>query len=172
MIVAQEAGGIAGKLAELADPWSKLFAHSKAVSAGVLFLHLVPLVVGAGAAFAADRATLRAARGAVGDRTRQLQQLATIHTVVLGGLALSFISGVLLFLSDVETFLGSVFLWVKLALVFLLLVNGFLMTRTEKALGGSGEDAVLWGRLRTLAYLSAFLWLATTLAGVVLKEFA
>ena len=172
MMVAQDAGGITGKLAELADPWSKLFSHSKAVSAGVLFLHLVPLVVAAGAAFAADRATLRAARGAVSDRTRQLQELAAIHKVVLGGLALSFISGVLLFLADVETFFGSIFLWVKLSLVFLLVVNGFLMTRTERALAGSGEDAVLWQRLRTQAYLSAFLWLATTLAGVVLKEYA
>jgi hypothetical protein len=54
----------------------------------------------------------------------------------------------------------------------LLVVNGYAMTRTENALAGSGEDAALWGRLRTLAYLSATLWLATTLAGVVLKEFA
>jgi uncharacterized membrane protein len=172
MIVAQDAGGIAGKLADWADPWSKLFSHSKAVSAGVLFLHLVPLVVAAGAAFAADRATLRAARGAVSDRTRQLQELAAIHRIVLGGLALSFISGVLLFLADVETFLGSIFLWVKLSLVFLLVINGLVMTRTERALARSGEDAVLWRRLRTLAYLSAILWLATTLAGVVLKEYA
>ena len=97
---------------------------------------------------------------------------AASHRIVVSGLALSFVSGILLFLSDVETFLGSVYIWVKLGLVGLLLVNGFLMTRTEKQLEASGDSVALWARMRTIALLSAVLWLATTLAGVVLKEFA
>jgi uncharacterized membrane protein len=167
-----EAEGVVAALAKLADPWAKIFSHSKAVSAGVLFLHLAPLVFAAGAAFTADRATLRAVRAGAADRTRQLHEIAATHRIVLGGLALSFVSGVLMFLSDVETFAGSVFFYVKIGLVGLLVVNGFIMTRTEKALEASGEDVALWGRMRTLALLSAVLWLATTLAGVVLKEFA
>lgn len=170
--LAAESGGIAGALIKLAEPWAKLFAHSKAVSAGVTYLHLAPLIIAGGAAFAADRATLRATAAGVAERSRQLKELASIHGVVLAGLTLSFLSGVALFLSDIETFLGSVYIWIKLGLVFLLLVNGFLMTRTEKALAGSGENAALWARMRTIAIASAFLWLATALAGVVLKEFA
>jgi hypothetical protein len=165
-------GGVAGALIKLAEPWSKLFAHSKAVSAGVTYLHLVPLIVAAGAAFTADRATLRAAKAGVEERARQLHELARIHRVVLFGLTLSFLSGIALFLSDVETFLGSAYIWIKLGFVFLLLVNGYFMTRTEKALAISGESVALWSRLRVIAILSAVLWLATALAGVVLKEFA
>ena len=167
-----EAGGVAAALAKFADPCAKIFSHSKAVSAGVLFLHLAPLVFAAGAAFTADRATLRAAKAGVADRARQLQEIAASHRIVLAGLALSFVSGILQFLSDVETFLGSVFFWIKLGLVGLLLLNGFFMTRTEKQLAASGDSVALWARMRTIALLSAVLWLATTLAGVVLKEFA
>ena len=173
MILApSEAEGLVGLLAKLADPWAKIFSHYKSVSAGVLFLHLAPLVFAAGAAFAADRATLRAARASAAERSRQLAEIAASHQVVLGGLALSFASGVLLFLSDVETFAGSIFFYLKLSLVGLLLANGFFMTRTEKALAAFPEDQALWGRMRTIALLSAMLWLATTLAGVVLKEYA
>ena len=173
MILARvEAGGLTGALAKLAEPWAKIFGDYKAVSAGVLFLHLVPLIIAAGAAFMADRDTLRLARGSPVDRERQLRELASIHRVVLFGLALSFISGVLMFLSDVETFVGSIFLWIKLGLVALLLVNGLMMTRTEKALAADVQSDALWGRMRTIALMSATLWLLTTLAGVVLKEYA
>ncbi|MEP6999676.1 MAG: hypothetical protein ABI969_04310 [bacterium] len=167
-----EAGGLAGALAKLADPWAKIFSHSKAVSACVTFLHLAPLVFAAGAAFTADRATLRSARAGATDRARQLREIAASHRMVLFGLSLSFVSGILLFLSDVETFWGSIYFYIKLALVGLLLVNGFVMTRTEKALESAGDDPALWGRMRTIALFSAALWLATVLAGVVLKEFA
>lgn len=172
MIARAAATGLTGALVKLAEPWAKFYGDHKAVSAGVLFVHLVPLIIAAGAAFIADRDTLRVARGAPADRERQLRQLGSIHRVVLFGLTLSFVSGVLMLLSDVETFLGSIFLWIKLALVALLLVNGFMMTRAERALAANVQDDALWGRMRTIAWLSATLWLATTLAGVVLKEFA
>ena len=172
LLAPPEAAGLAGAIAKAAAPWAKIFGDYKAVSAGVLFFHLAPLIFAAGAAFTADRATLRALKLGSAERARQLQDLASIHRVVLIGLTLSFVSGILLFLSDVETFLGSVFLWIKLALVGLLVVNGFLMTQTEKALARSNGDPALWARMRTIALLSAVLWLATTLAGVVLKEYA
>ena len=95
-----------------------------------------------------------------------------MHALVLGGLALSFASGVLLFLSDVDEFLGSPFFWLKMGLVGLLLLNGFVMTRTERALAGGGNETSLWARLRTISILSLTLWIATTLAGVVLMTYA
>ena len=167
-----ETGGVVAALANMADPWAKVFSHYKAVSAGVLFLHLAPLVFAAGAAFTADRATLRAVKAGAAERARQLEAIAASHRIVLGGLALSIVSGTLQFLADVETFFTSIYFWIKLGLVGLLLLNGFLMTRTEQQLTASGDSVALWARMRTFALVSAVLWLATTLAGVVLKEFA
>ena len=95
-----------------------------------------------------------------------------MHAVVVGGLALSFVSGVLLFLSDVDEYLGSPIFWVKLGFVGLLLLNGFLMTRTEKALASGGDETALWARLRTISVLSLVLWTTTTLVGVVLMSYA
>ena len=158
-------------LARLAEPWNAIYTDSKAVASAVLFLHLVPLLVAGGAALTMDRATLRATRGSADDRSRHLGELSRTHRVVLGGLALSFTSGVLLLLSDVDEYLASPILWVKLVLIGLLLANGFMMTRTERALGAAREDAALWARLRTIAVLSLILWIATTLAGVVLTNY-
>jgi len=159
-------------LARLVEPWNSLYSDSKAVSSAVLFLHLVPLLLAGGAALTADRATIRASRGSVEERTRQLRELGRVHAVVLGGLALSFVSGVLLFLADVDAFLGSPVFWVKLGFIGLLLLNGFMMTRTEKALGSGGNETALWGRLRTISVLSLILWITTTLVGVVLTNYA
>ena len=159
-------------LARLAEPWNSLYSDSKVVSSAVVFLHLLPLLVAGGAALTADRATLRAARGSADDRTRQLGDLARVHGMVLAGLALSFVSGVLLFLSDVDEYLGSPVFWVKLGFVGLLLLNGFMMTRTEKALASGGDETALWARLRTISVLSLILWTTTTLVGVVLMSYA
>jgi hypothetical protein len=165
-------GGLVQWLIDTTEPWNKLYSHNKTVSATVLFLHLAPLIFAAGAAFVADRATLRALRASGEERVRHLAELHRTHPLIIGGLALSFISGILMFLSDVETFLGSIFLWIKLTLVALLCVNGLVMMLTEKGLAKNKDDAALWGRLKTVAILSGVLWFATTLAGVVLKEFA
>jgi uncharacterized membrane protein len=159
-------------LARLAEPWNSLYSDSKAVSSAVLFLHLVPLLVAGGAALTADRATIRASRASAETRSRQLGDLSRTHALVLGGLALSLISGVLLFLSDVDEFLESPVFWVKLSLVGLLLLNGSMMSRTERALASTGDDGALWRRLRTISVLSLILWIATTLAGVVLTNYA
>jgi uncharacterized membrane protein len=163
----------ASALARLVEPWNNLYSDSKAVSSAVLFFHLVPLLVAGGAAIAADRATIRAWHGSVEDRARQLLELGRTHAFVIGGLTLSFLSGVLLFLSDVDQFLGSPFFWIKLGLVGLLLVNGFAMTRIERSLNRTADEGTaLWDRLRTVSVLSLVLWIATTLAGVVLTNYA
>jgi uncharacterized membrane protein len=173
MLLAQLArAGASSPLARLVEPWNGLYADSKAVATTVMFFHLVPLLIAGGAALTADRATIRASRASVEDRTRQLGELARTHAIVLVGLALSFISGVLLFLSDVDEFLGSPWFWVKLGIVGLLLANGFVMTRTERALANGGDEGVLWGRLRTISVLSLTLWIATTLVGVALTNYA
>jgi uncharacterized membrane protein len=159
-------------LARLVEPWNSLYSDSKAVATGVMFFHLVPLLIAGGAALTADRATIRLSRASIEDRTRQLGEIARTHSIVLIGLALSFVSGVLLFLSDVDEFLGSPVFWVKLAFVGLLLANGYMMTRTERTLANGGDQTALWGRLRTISVLSLILWIATTLVGVALSNYA
>src|SRR3954467_12849237 len=101
---AAAAGGLTETLTNLAEPWAKIYSHSKVVSATVTFLHLAPLIFGAGAAFMMDRSPLRAARLDSAEKQRHLAELSRIHALVLVGLGLSVISGVLMFLSDVETF--------------------------------------------------------------------
>ena len=173
MLLAQLARAEASSaLARLVEPWNSLYSDSKAVATTVMFFHLVPLLIAGGAALTADRATIRLSRASIEDRTRQLGEIARTHSIVLFGLALSFVSGVLLFLSDVDEFLGSPVFWVKLAFVGLLLTNGYMMTRTEQTLANGGDQTALWGRLRTISVLSLILWIATTLVGVALSNYA
>lgn len=172
MTASTGAAWLANGLAQASAPWAKLYSGSKTVSTVVIFFHVAPLVFGAGAAFAMDRTTLRVSREGPLERARHLTDLEQVHRVVLTGLALSFISGVLMFLSDVSNFLGTILFWIKIGLVTLLLMNGLLLTRTERALLTASDSDTLWHRMRTLSIASAVLWLATTLAGVVLLQFA
>jgi cation transporter-like permease len=78
--------------------------------------------------------------------------------------------------SDVNTFITSPILWVKLGLVVLLVVNGVVLERTETKLrrNGVSDGPVpdLWGRLRASAVASITLWMATLIAGTVLTSAA
>lgn len=160
-------------LAATAEPWRTLYADSRAVSTATLFTHLAALVTAAGLALAADRGTLRAAGRDDAERAHHLVELSATHRVVVGALAVLVVSGLLLALSDVETFATSPVFYVKMALVVLLLGNGFLMTRTERALhaAGTGPEADAgWRRLRAIALASMILWFAVVLAGATLSN--
>lgn len=161
---------VVARVADLAAPWQSLYAESTTLPAALNFAHLGGLLVGGGLALAADRQTLRAGGGSLAERARQLGELAALHRVVLAALALVVASGVALFLADVEQFAASPWYWGKMALVALLLANGALMQRSERALREGGPDASRWTRLRGHAAASAALWLAVTFAGVVLRE--
>jgi hypothetical protein len=80
---------------------------------------------------------------------------------------------VLLFASDVETFIGSWVFWGKMVLVVGLLINGYAMTRAERAVrGDTGGSSPSWAHLRRTALVSVGLWYVITLAGVVLTNVA
>jgi uncharacterized membrane protein len=176
MVTSLVVASIVETLTSFAEPWKRVYDDSKVLATFVVFAHLAALLVGGGLALAADRATLRAAGGEPEERERQLAALGLTHRVVIPALSLSFVTGVLLFLSDVETFAGSIIFWTKMGLVVLLLLNGLLMTRVESALrranpvGAAATDAVLWQRLRLSAVMSGALWLITLLAGVALTN--
>lgn len=157
-------------LVDAVQPWADLYGSHTLVATAVTFVHVGALLLGGGVAVATDRGTLRAMRRAAADRDSHLEELATVHRVVLTGLSLALVSGLLLLASDLETFFGSWVFWTKLTLVAALLANGAAMTKTESALRSAGSDAAVeassWDRLRRSAVVSLALWFLITLAGV------
>jgi hypothetical protein len=171
-------------LIHLFAPWQSVYSNSKPVATVVTATHLMGLLFGGGFAVAADRATLRALGSEPADRRRALADLQAVHRPVLIALSVLFVSGAAQATADVETFAKSPAFLVKLALVGLLLANGFILTRTEHALraldstagagaeGGANRETALWRRLRTTAWLSLGLWASTVVAGTVLVNAA
>jgi len=162
-------------LEHITAPWQSAFSNSKVISTSVTGAHLFALFIGGGFAIAADRSTLRALRGDVQTRTRQLAELRHVHRPVLIALAVMVVSGLMLALSDVKTFATSPTFWTKMTLVALLVVNGGILTKTEQALGKGGiptehQERRLWNRLRTSSWCSLFLWSAIVIAGVILQN--
>ena len=156
-------------LARLFEPWAHLYAGSKLIATAVTFAHVASLLMAGGLAVATDRSTLRALRLAAHERGRHLEELAGVHRLVFAGLVLSITTGALLFASDVQTFLGSWIFWLKMAMIAVLLANGWIMTRAERALrADAAETSPAWTRLRRAALRSVGLWYAITLAGVAL----
>ena len=163
-------------LAHALAPWNSLYSDSKAVASGVTGVHLVGLLFGGGLAVAADRSTLRALKRPPSDRGAALAELHAVHRPVLIALAVLFASGVALATADIETFLSSPVFYLKLVIVALLLANGAVLERTERALrrgaGGPHAETRLWRRLKATTCLSLFLWTCTVVAGTVLVNAA
>lgn len=163
-------------LTRLAEPWATFYSDHGALRTLVVTLHVLPLLLGGGAAVSADRATLRAGRAGVDDdRVRQLAQLATTHRLVTVSLVAVTVSGIALMLADLEQFFGSWIFWTKMGLVVALLVNGAAMLRNEGLLRAQTEDGAwddvgwrAWRRLEGAARLSLGLWVVITVLGVAL----
>ncbi|HXI20028.1 MAG TPA: hypothetical protein VNH46_03035 [Gemmatimonadales bacterium] len=159
------------QLASFAAPWADFYNASKVAQSTVMFGHFGGIMTAGGLALAADRGTLRAARGEVSEQRRQLRELATVHPVVVGALAVTAVTGLLMFAADLENLAVSGVFWIKMGLVALLLANGWLMLRTERRLGaGQPSDGRDWGRLRVASLASLALWFAVMLAGSILPN--
>jgi uncharacterized membrane protein len=158
-------------LVSLCQPWADFYSDSHLAQTLVTFAHVGGLVVGGGIAIAADRGTLRVSSDV--DRRRHLLDIEQIHRVVIASLVVVVLSGVLLFASDVDANWTSPIFWVKMALVVLLLGNGARMRRIETAATADTTPASAhWSALRGTAMTSVALWLAVTLAGVALINYA
>jgi hypothetical protein len=157
-------------------PWQALYSDSKTVAAIVTAAHLLALLFGGGLAIAADRATLKALSQPIDERLRLLQNIRATHRPVLIALVVLFASGFALAAADIKTFVGSDVFWIKLGLVALLLLNGFVLERTEARLRRASQrlqpepqpDRRLWKRLQFTAAISIALWSATLVAGTLL----
>ncbi len=148
------------------ESWMALYSHTKALSISITYLHFAGLLLGGGAAVAADRGAFKACGGSDADRAAFLATLASIHRVVVPGLVLMVVSGALMFLADVETYWASRAYWMKMALFVLLLVNGYVLRRAERR--ALASPAAGWRQLRFTAVASATLWFAIVLAGTIL----
>jgi uncharacterized membrane protein len=154
-------------LVTLLEPWAEAYGNSGALPTLIVFGHLAGLLLAGGTAIVLDRATLRVSSGPTDERQRQLDALHAGHRWVIGGLALSALTGVLLLTADIETYVASAVFWTKMGLIGLLLVNGYVMTRAERG-ARTTPDGARWNALRSRAITSLVLWFAVVLAGVAL----
>jgi len=158
-------------LSNLTQSWNDFYSHSKVTNDIVTFLHVGGLLLAGGLAVASDRMTFRAMRYPAEERRGHVREVTAVHRLVITGLTIVFLSGIALFASDVDTFWGSWVFWVKMGLIVLLLVNGWVMTRVERQLTvDPSEGAPGWNGLHRAAVVSVTLWFATTLAGVMLTN--
>jgi hypothetical protein len=158
-------------LVSLFEPWASYYSDSHLAQTVVTFAHIGGLVVGGGTAIAVDRGTLRMASDV--DRRRHLLEIGNAHRLVISSLAIVVVSGLLLFGSDIESHWESPIFWTKMLLVVALLANGARMQGIEKK--AAHEPVVSpahWGAFRGTAITSLVLWLAITLAGVALINYA
>jgi hypothetical protein len=152
----------------LFDVWASVYANHSALRTAVEFLHVAGLVGGGGYAIVVDRSTLSAARATGAARTVQLSTIRDAHRIVIGGLVVLFVTGVLLFAADIDTFLASRVFWLKMGLVALLLGNGAIMRMAQQQAERGAVHA--WPRLRATAAVSLLLWFLTILAGTALPN--
>jgi hypothetical protein len=150
------------------EGWSRFYSDSKVVSTGVMYVHLAGLLLGGGAAVAADRETLKAAGEADPVRTDHLEFLGSVHATAVAGLALLAVSGVLMLLADLETFWDSRVFWIKMSLVALILANGVVMQQAERTARSLPDRG--WRRLKLTSIISLVLWFAVLLAGTILAS--
>ena len=154
-------------LRDLATTWGSFYANHTSVKTIVMFAHLGGLLAGGGTAIAADRAILRRGNDPAA-RPMLLEMVASSHRVVIASLAAIIASGVLLFASDVDTFLYSRVFWLKMTLVMTLLSNGAALQRGEHRAVGGDEGG--WRLLRLTAIVSITVWALTTFVGVALSN--
>jgi hypothetical protein len=151
-----------GAISHFCESWSLVYSDSSFLRTLIAFAHIGGLVVSGGYALSEDRAILSAARrgDAVAPRSA--------HGVVIGGLAVVFVSGLLLVAANLDSYLASRAFWIKMLLVALLLGNGAALVRAERAIDLDARRAQ--ARLRRVAWLSVGLWAATILAGTALPN--
>ena len=157
-------------LLRLAEPWATFYADHALLQSSTRFLHLAGVLLGGGFAIATDRATLRAVTHPA-ERTTQLSAIASIHRWVITGLAITFVTGLLMLAADLETFLPSTVFWVKMGLIVLLLANGAMLRSTESGLSAErGDSERRWGVLQLTSIVSLALWFAVVFTGTLLVD--
>jgi len=150
-------------------PWAKLYQAATALATGITFLHVAGLLWGGGRAITADAIALRTRSFERARDSGRLEIVSSSHRDVLIGLAVTAITGVLMFAADIKHYLTSPLYWGKMSVVAVMLINGAFIKRLETPLAAGGEAAARgWARTRRLAVVSLLLWFTATLLGQTL----
>lgn len=164
---------IVSQLAAAVAPWADFYNASPVAQTVVTFGHFGGMMTAGGLALATDRATLRSMKGEAWEHRRHLRELSAIHPLILGALAITSLSGLLMFAADVEVLAAAPMFWVKMFLVLLLVANGWTMLKAERRLElVHPSDPGGWRRLRRASLVSLGLWFAVVLAGSILPILA
>jgi uncharacterized membrane protein len=155
-------------LRELATTWGSIYSNHAALRTVIAFAHVGGLVAAGGASMVADREILSAFRRRKRDGSAALRSVGKAHGVILAGLAIVIASGVLLFGADLDAYLPSRLFWIKMALVVALMINGAILTRTERRV--SKQLVHSWETLKWTAIASLCLWFLTTFIGTALPN--
>jgi hypothetical protein len=171
-LIPAEADALA-TLARWTEPWHKAFSSSVVISTGVLYAHVASLVCAGGLSLVADRASLLSGKWRDVEGEHELGALSANRRLVKRALAVVALSGLLLFLSDVQTFAALPAFWLKMGLVALLISNSLLAERCDHQRRPAGPVAAQprpepMSRYRVHAAVSLVLWLLTLLAGTAL----
>jgi hypothetical protein len=150
------------------ENWTSFYSNHAVIRTAIGFFHIGGLLLGGGCAIAADRSILLARKLSTEEKSTQVEALRGTHYIVLISLGLVTASGLLLFATDTDNFLHSILFWVKMGLIFALMVNGFLLVRAERR---AASDIVgAWRTLTVTSTISVALWMLTTLAGAALPN--
>jgi uncharacterized protein DUF6644 len=151
--------------ASLVATWAHLYNDNRTMSDAVTFVHLAGIMLGGGVAIAADRAALHHAMDSDVPYVAPLGGTA-VHRWVIIALAAITASGVLMLFADLHTYVTSPLFWVKMGLTLLLVGNGYVRLRAERAVLGGIQSART--RFRSTSLVSLVLWLAVLLAGTMM----
>jgi len=159
----------------LAEPWQKLYAHSTIVATLVLFGHVGGLLVAGALTFSTEAGALRLDPSDDRERRRYFLVAVPARSAIFRALGVAMVSGLLLFLADLEAFAVSPVFWVKMLLVVLLLANAFMTSRLDARLRREDDAEAtqrvrLWRRRRVSAWTTAALWFALVLSGSALAS--
>ena len=165
------------------QPWADLYSDNTTLSTGVIAGHILAMFVGGGMAISADRTILRSKPGTADAVRAVVADLSTTHSIVIGSLSVTVLTGLALLASDVGNFAVSRVFWVKMASFAILLINGLRMQRVEKGvMTGLGALSIhttemqlpfptkAWGGIRKAAGVSLVMWLIIVLLGVILTN--
>lgn len=168
-------------LTTLTQPWADYYSASAWLPTALIAVHVLALFIGGGIALGADRRVLQSTPGRSEAYLAAAADLSATHSIVIGALIITNVSGLALFASDVGTFWGSRVFWAKMATLVVLVVNGARMRSTEAQLISNARNTVEmavagpdvtapYQTLRTHAWVSVAGWCAIVVLGVVVAN--
>lgn len=168
-------------LTTLTQPWADYYSASSWLPTLMIAVHVLALFIGGGIALGADRRVLQSTPGRSEAYLAAAADLSATHSIVIGALIITILSGLALVASDIGTFWGSRVFWAKMATLAVLVLNGARMRSTEAQLLANARNTVEmavagpdltapFGTLRTHAWVSVVGWCAIVVLGVVVAN--